>query len=175
MPETSDQEIISRSPHDHCDHREGGVNAMDYYIRYFYDYAEEHESEADRVVDYLSDYLIRQEEINRDIRTKEILQHCENCLGITIPYKAFLGALIYCRYQLSSIGQDVFANISDRSPILMIRSGKAFSRRNPEICQVIRYYGQRGLDPLLFGIPSKDTDASSVSIMTTNTCGGVSK
>ncbi len=131
---------------------------MDYYIRYFYEYAEEHESEADRIVDYLSDYLVRQEEINRDIKATEIHQHCENCLGITIPFKAFLGALIYCRYQLSTIGQDVFANISERSPILMIHSGKPFSRRNPEICQVIRYYGQRGLDSALFNKRSRDTD-----------------
>ncbi len=131
---------------------------MDYYIRYFYEYAEEHEAEADRVVDYLSDYLIRQEEINRYISTKEIRRHCENCLGITIPDKAFLGALIYCRYQLSTISQDVFTNISDSSPLLMIRNRKPFSRRNPAICQVLRYYGERGLDSALFNKRSRDND-----------------
>lgn len=134
---------------------------MDYYIRYFYEYAEEHEAEADRIVDYLSDYLIRQEEINRDIGTKEIRRHCENCLGITIPNKAFLGALIYCRYQLSIIGQEVFTNISDHAPLLMIRSGKPFNRRNPAICQVLRYYGERGLDPELFNKRSTNTDTST--------------
>ena len=131
---------------------------MDYYIRYFYDYCDGHESEADRIIDYLSDYLIRQAEINREVGAREIHQHCENCLGISIPYEAFLGALIYCRYQLSTIGQNVFANISDSSPILMLRSGKPINRRNPAICQVIRYYGHRGLDPALFNKRSKDTD-----------------
>lgn len=158
--EGSDQTSSFRSPHDHYDHRKGGANSMDYYIRYFYEYAEEHESEADRIVDYLSDYLVRQEEINRDINTKDIRQHCENCLEIIIPHNVFLGALIYCRYQLSIIGQDVFANISDRSPILMIRSGKPFSRRSPEICQIVRYYGQRGLDSALFNKRSRGTDVS---------------
>lgn len=145
-----------------------GINAMDYYIRYFYDYCDGHETEADRVIDYISDYLIRQSEINRDIGTREIHQHCENCLDIAIPYEAFLGALIYCRYQLSTIGQNVFVNLSDRSPLLMIRSGKPFSRRNPEICQVIRYYGQRGLDPTLFNKRFGDAE----HLMNTTSKGG---
>lgn len=45
---------------------------MDYYIRFFYDYSDTHESEADRVIDYLSDYLIRQAEINREVGAREI-------------------------------------------------------------------------------------------------------
>ena len=123
---------------------------MDYYIRYFYDYIHEHGPDADRVTDYVFDYLEKRQEINREISAREIHKHCENCLGIAIPYKAFLGALIYNRYRLCDGRQDVYLGLSTRAPILRIRRGEPLKRRDIKISTILSYYGERGLDPKLF-------------------------
>ena len=126
------------------------MNYFDERVRPFREYWHENQKAGELVVDYMMDYLGRIQNHNWSITVEEIRQHCERLLGISIPYEAFVSALLYDDYRVRHARTGDFINLSNRSVIAKLMRGEPVNRKSIVGDRILRCYGERGLDGNLF-------------------------
>lgn len=126
------------------------MNYYDERVRPFREYEHENQKAGEQVVDYMMDYLGRVQGWNKSISVEEIRQHCNRLLGISIPYEAFVGALLYDNYRVHRERTGDYINLSNRSVIAKLMRGEPVNRKSIVGDRILRYYGERGLDGDLF-------------------------
>ena len=71
----------------------------------------------DDIVDYVSAFLRRRIDMNREIPVEMIRRHCERTLHTEVPMEVMMGALLYSRYAITNIDGQWVAGVSWDSPI----------------------------------------------------------
>ena len=100
---------------------------------------------------YLGRLCRRRYAINEEVGTYEVYKHCEMCLGKSIPYEAFIGA-VQCSFG-TLIGWDgnFHWGLSNNSALMRIKHGRPVNRRKYSDGWVIsQLYGEKAFDPEFF-------------------------
>lgn len=106
----------------------------------------------DMVVDYLPAFLERRDTLNRDVTVEQLRQHCEHCIGHSVPLEFFIGTLLYSQYLVSESDGQFYAGLSKRSPIFKLMLGVDKCSKDPDIRRILTWYGEHALVPV--GLPS---------------------
>ncbi len=101
---------------------------------------------------YISQFLRYGSRINRTITLEEMHRHCEKCLGFSIPYDVFAGAVYaFSCFQIVERGKHEFANISNDSPIIRLKRRDCCSEHEFfDIYQIKLFFGDHAISCDLF-------------------------
>ena len=135
------------------------------YLKCFEEFRDAHPSAAGKLEIYISDFMIPRKAVNREIKAKDIYNHCRHTLRLLIPYRVFLGALIYRGITPFTTGKEKYLGISSRSLILKIWKRQPIDMESFDIQELVEWYGgYRGFDNAMFvsnlmNVAWKDLDA----------------
>ena len=101
---------------------------------------------------YISQFLRKGYHINRTISVEEMHQHFEKCLGFSVPYDVFAGAVyVFGCYQVIERGKHEYADISNNSPIIRLkRRDRCSEHEFFDIYQIKLFFGDHAITHDLF-------------------------